>query len=81
MKYIIASHTAIIQSGWKPASRDVVDGRVVVNENELRYRYPQDESLEYSAARVDGVVVTRNEALDFLSSRKTFEQIKNKSQE
>lgn len=81
MKYIIASHKAIIQAGWKPASGDVVDGRVVVNENELRYKYPTDKTLEESAGRVDGIVVTRNEALDFLSSRKTFEQIKNKSQE
>lgn len=81
MRYIIASNMAILQSGWEPASKDVIDGRVVVNENELRYRYPQDETLEDSAVRVDGVVVSRNVAFDFLSHRKTFEQIKNKSQE
>lgn len=79
MKYIIASNSAIVQSGWSAASTAVIDGHVIVNENELRYRYPNDDSLEVSAKRVGGIVVTKNEAFDFLHRRRTFDQLKNKS--
>lgn len=75
MEYIIASHKEVLRQGWQPASAKIVEGRVILNENELRYRYPE-LPLEESAAMVDGTVVTRQEALDFISGTQTYEQIK-----
>ncbi len=75
MEYIIASYEGILRQGWKPASSKIVDGRVIVNENELRYRYPGN-TLNEAAGIVDGIVVSRQTALDFMSGRKTLEQIK-----
>lgn len=75
MKYIIASHEAVLREGWEPASANVIDGHVILNENELRYRYP-GKTLEESAGLVDGLVVSRQTAIDYLSGTKTYEQIK-----
>lgn len=75
MEYIIASHKAVLREGWKPASASIVDGRVILNENELRYRYP-GKTLEEAASIVDGLIVSRQTAVDFISQTKTLEQIK-----
>lgn len=75
MEYIIASHKAVLREGWKPASTNIVSGRVILNENELHYQYP-DHTLEEAAGIVDGQIVSRQTALDYLSGTKTFEQIK-----
>lgn len=79
MKYIIAPYRTVTGEGWRPASRNVVNGRVVLNENELRYRYP-GMTLAESAAAVGGIIVPRTAALDYLLLRKTFEQIKEEEQ-
>lgn len=76
MIYIIASHEAVIRDGWKPASAKIIDGNVILNENELRYRYP-DKPLEESALIVDGIIVSRITALDYIYKRKSLEEIKN----
>lgn len=76
MRYIIASHKAVLRDGWKPASANIIDGHVILNENELRYRYPE-KSLEDSAPIVDGIIVNRTTALDFISARKTLDEIRN----
>lgn len=78
MKYIIASHKAVLRDGWKPASANVIDGYVILNENELKFRYP-DKTLEESALIVDGIIVSRITALDYISKRKTLEEIKNET--
>ena len=75
MEYIIASYEGVLRQGWKPASTRIVDGKVILNENELRYRYP-DKTLQEAADIVDGTVVSRQSALDFISGTKSLEQIK-----
>ena len=75
MEYIIASHKAVLREGWKPASTNIVSGRVILNENELHYQYP-GLPLKDAASIVDGQIVSRQTALDYLSGTKTFEQIK-----
>lgn len=75
MKYIIAPRSSVVSHGIIPASTTVIDGQIVVNENELKFRYP-DKPLEEITAMVDGTIVSRVSALDFLNGRKSLTQIK-----
>ena len=76
MKYIIAPRSCLTGNGITPVSAVVLDGYSVANENEIRYRYPA-KSLEEITAALDGVIVNRVDALDFLHGRKTITQLKN----
>lgn len=80
MKYIIAPMTAVLGHGITPSSPAVVEGQVVVNENELKFRYPE-KPLEEIAGMVDGTIVSRVSALDFLYGRKSLTQIKQSEDE
>lgn len=76
MKYIIAPSTTVKGTGIEPLSKSVIEGHVVLNENELRYRYP-DRSLGGIVESIDGIIVDRATAMDFIKERKTVSQIKN----
>lgn len=80
MRYIIAPKSALLGHGITPATPTVTNGMIVVNENELKYRYP-DKPLEELVALVDGIEVSRVEALDYVKGRKTITQIKQKENE
>lgn len=75
MKYIIAPRSAVVSHGITPSSSAVIEGQVIVNENELKFRYP-DKPLEEITAMVDGIIVSRVSALDFMKGRKSLTQIK-----
>lgn len=75
MKYIIAPRSSVVSHGIIPASTTVIDGQIVVNENELKFRFP-DKSLDDIVSMVDGVIVSRVSALDFIKGRKSLTQIK-----
>lgn len=75
MKYIIAPRSSVVSNGISPSSTAVIDGQIVVNQNELKFRYP-DKSLEEIVSMVDGIIVSRVSALDFLKGRKSLTQIK-----
>jgi hypothetical protein len=74
MKYIIASEQAIKAQGWKPISGVTRDDRVVINENEVRYRY-HDTTFDEACQLIDGIVVTCTTALDFVYGRKSYDTI------
>lgn len=76
MKYIIAKESAIKSQGWKPVTGRSRGGYVVINENELRYRY-HDITLDEAARLVEGWVVSSITALDFVSGRKDLTTILN----
>ena len=75
MKYIIAPRSAVVSHGITPSSPEVIEGNIIVNENELKFRYP-DRTLGEIAAMVDGTIVSSVSALDFLKGRKSLTQIK-----
>lgn len=75
MKYIIAPKSSVVSHGITPVSTAIVDGHIVVNENELKFRHP-DKPLEEIVGMVDGIIVSRVSALDFINERKTLTQIK-----
>lgn len=79
MKYIIAPRTAVVGNGITPATNLVIDGMVVINENELKYRFPGQE-LEALAANLGGIIVSRVGAMDFVKKRKTLSQLKDNEQ-
>jgi hypothetical protein len=76
MKYIIASEKAIKSQGWKPATGRSRDGYVVINENELRYRY-HDTTFDEALRLVEGYLVSSVTALDFVHGRKDLTTILN----
>lgn len=76
MKYIIAAEKAVRSLGIIPTSNLVIDGMIVMNENELRYRF-QGIALEDLVAKIDGIIVSHVGAMDFVMKRKTMSQLKN----
>ena len=76
MKYIIAPKESVVARGIKPTALTTKEQQIVLNENELRYNFPQI-SLEEATELVNGVIVDRTTALDFLYDRKNLETIKN----
>ena len=72
MKYIIAPISSVIGI---PASPSIIDGQVILNENELKFKFP-DMALHDIVAKVDGFIVSRVSALDFIKGRKSLTQIK-----
>ena len=75
MKYIIAPRSSVVGHGITPSCPAVIEGQSIVNENELKFRYP-DKPLEEIATMVDGTIVSRIHALDFMKGRKSLTQIK-----
>lgn len=75
MKYIIAPRSSVIDNGIIPASPSIIDGQVILNENELKFKFP-DMALHDIVAKVDGFIVSRVSALDFIIGRKSLTQIK-----
>lgn len=75
MKYIIAPRSSVIGNGIIPASLSVIDGQVILNENELKFKFP-DMALHDIVTMVDGFIVSRVSALDFINGRKSLTQIK-----
>jgi flagellar biosynthesis/type III secretory pathway ATPase len=75
MKYIIAKRDKVYAEGIKPAAKAQLNGYMVLNENELKYTYPQLQ-LEESASRVDGVIVDRLTAIEFINGTKDIADIK-----
>lgn len=75
MKYIIAPRSSVIGNGIIPVSPSIIEGQVVLNENELKFKFP-DMELRDIVAMVDGFIVSRVSALDFINGRKSLTQIK-----
>ena len=75
MKYIIAPRGSVIGNGIVPASPSIIGGQVVLNENELKFKFT-DMELRDIVAMVDGFIVSRVSALDFINGRKSLTQIK-----
>ena len=76
MKYIIAPINEVTAVGITPARNDAeVSDYALLNENELRYRFNRF-TLEEAAEKVQGIIVNRITALDYLTGRKSVEQIK-----
>lgn len=75
MRYVIAPKSAVSSRGIIPASTAVIEGNTVLNENELKFRYP-DKPFDVIVGMLDGTSVSRVAALDFLNGRKTITQIK-----
>jgi hypothetical protein len=76
MKYILAPFKDVAAVGITPARNESDEKDIaVLNENELRYRFAKF-TLEEAADKVNGIICTRHDALDYITGRRSYEQIK-----
>lgn len=67
MKYVIAKKTDLEIAGLQPSSRKIINGYMLINENELRYHFPTIKTLEEAADQISGIIVTKSEGYEFIN--------------